>query len=170
MTTTRQFCILAFAICTMLSLSACKNENSTVSAKDSSSFDIGKVKAAIAESNKAYSEAMLKGDSTAFLAFYSSDAHILPPNMPAMDNPKSVAAFSSSMTKAGFKLFNVESTDVYGNADLVVEEGKYSIGMEPGKVMESGKYIIIWKQENGKWKMYRDIYNPNTPPPPPAKK
>ena len=32
---------------------------------------------------------------------------------------------------------------------------------------EKGKFIVVWKEENGKWKMHRDIWNSDAPPPPP---
>jgi hypothetical protein len=28
---------------------------------------------------------------------------------------------------------------------------------EQNKVKDKGKYVVIWKKENGQWKEYRDI-------------
>ena len=30
--------------------------------------------------------------------------------------------------------------------------------------MDSGKFIVIWKQEGGQWKLHRDIWNSSMPP------
>jgi ketosteroid isomerase-like protein len=29
------------------------------------------------------------------------------------------------------------------------------------KSLDKGKYVAVWKKENGTWKMYRDIWNSN---------
>jgi ketosteroid isomerase-like protein len=29
--------------------------------------------------------------------------------------------------------------------------------------MDDGKYVVLWKREKDGWKLYRDIFNSNTP-------
>jgi hypothetical protein len=36
-----------------------------------------------------------------------------------------------------------------------------------GKVLDKGKYIVIWKKEDGTWKLHRDIWTTSVPPAPP---
>jgi ketosteroid isomerase-like protein len=36
--------------------------------------------------------------------------------------------------------------------------------VEGGKVVDRGKYIVIWKREQGQWKLHRDIWNTSMPP------
>jgi ketosteroid isomerase-like protein len=31
--------------------------------------------------------------------------------------------------------------------------------------MDRGKYIVVWKDEGGKWKLHRDIWNSSLPAP-----
>jgi ketosteroid isomerase-like protein len=33
-----------------------------------------------------------------------------------------------------------------------------------GNKLEKGKFIVLWKQEKGIWKMYRDIWNSDASP------
>jgi ketosteroid isomerase-like protein len=33
------------------------------------------------------------------------------------------------------------------------------------RALDKGKYIVIWKQEDGQWKLHRDIFNSSMPPP-----
>jgi len=40
----------------------------------------------------------------------------------------------------------------------VIEDGEYAIYAED-KAIEKGKYIVIWKLDKGKWKIYRSIWN-----------
>ena len=57
--------------------------------------------------------------------------------------------------------------EVMGGKDAVVETGKYEMFVGDKVSAEKGKYILVWKEENGKWKMHRDIWNSDAPPPPP---
>lgn len=133
--------------------------------KDSTaSFDIAAVKASVAESNKAFADAILKGDSSAIADLYTSDAIMLPPNMPKAVGHDGILHVASALTQMGIGQFSLESTDVYGNGDLVAEEGNYTVGDKSGKTVDEGKYIVLWKQQDGKWKLYRDIWNSNMPP------
>jgi ketosteroid isomerase-like protein len=159
--------ILLFVAPAVMSFAACSNQTTaedTSAKKDSTSaFDLSSVKAAIMESNKAFSDAIVKGDSTTVANLYTSDATMLPPNMPKIENHEGILGMAGGLSRMGVKSFSLESTDVYGGPDLVTEEGKYTVGDASGKTLDEGKYIVLWKQEDGKWKLYRDIWNSNMP-------
>jgi len=158
----------------MMLFASCSNQTTaenTSSAKDTTAaFDLAAVKSAIADANKTFGDAIVKGDSVAVADLYASDANMLPPERPKIENHDGILHLAGSFARMGIKAFSLESTDVYGNPDLVVEEGKWTVGDGSGKTLDDGKYIVLWKQENGKWKLWRDIWNSNNPPPPPAKK
>jgi len=46
-----------------------------------------------------------------------------------------------------------------------VEEGEYTFMGEDGEQLDKGKYIVLWKMEDGKWKLFRDCYNSDLPIP-----
>lgn len=78
------------------------------------------------------------------------------------------ALYQSLGAPAGLKL---TTSSVWGDADLVVEEGGYEMTDKSGTHIDHGKYIVLWKEENGQWKLYRDIWNSSMPmAPPPATK
>src|SRR5205823_2093706 len=133
-------------------------------------FDLAAVKSIIAEKNKTFSDAILKGDSTTVANLYASDANMLPPNVPKAENHDAIITVAGDFARMGLKAFSIESTNVYGGPEMVVEEGKYTVGDGAGKALDEGKYIVLWKQENGDWTLYRDIWNSNNPPPPASKK
>jgi ketosteroid isomerase-like protein len=54
----------------------------------------------------------------------------------------------------------------YGDKNLVVEEGTYNFPDGKGGSVDKGKFIALWKQEDGKWKLYREIWNTDIPPAP----
>ena len=43
--------------------------------------------------------------------------------------------------------------------DTAIEIGKHTLRGEAGNVMDSGKYAVLWKQEDSQWKLHRDIWN-----------
>ena len=44
-------------------------------------------------------------------------------------------------------------------------DGEYALLDKAGKTLDRGKYIVIWKQEGGDWKLLRDMFSSNQPPP-----
>ena len=81
-----------------------------------------------------------------------------------MKGQEGVRAFAGASTNLGVKALTLTSTDVYGDSSMVVEEGTYTTDYGNGKAPEKGKYLVVWKPENGQWKMYRDIFNSDAPP------
>ena len=69
--------------------------------------------------------------------------------------------------KAGITEFREETTDFYGNADLVVDAGTYIVTYGPEHVTERGKYVNVWKQVHGSWKIQSNIWNSDAPVPAP---
>jgi uncharacterized protein (TIGR02246 family) len=163
--------VLIFAPAIML-FAACSNQSTASDAsvtKDStatSTFDLAAAKNAINDANKTFSDAIVKGDSVTVANLYASDANMFPPNMPKAENHEAILHMAGAFASMGIKSFNLESIDVFGGPEYVIEEGKYTLGDGKGKSLDEGKYIVVWKQEDGKWKLYRDIWNSNMPQPP----
>ena len=64
--------------------------------------------------------------------------------------------------------FTERTTDLYGNGELLIDEGEYEITYGPDNTVERGKYVNVWKQEDGTWKIHTNIWN--TSPALPASK
>ncbi len=79
--------------------------------------------------------------------------------------------FFNAALGMGISNLNLNTEEVLGGPTVVSEVGNYELKIANGTVVDKGKFVVVWKMENGKWKMYRDIFNSdNPPPPPPAKK
>jgi hypothetical protein len=46
--------------------------------------------------------------------------------------------------------------EVMGGKEGVLETGSYELLGDSARLFEKGKFIVMWKEENGKWKMHRD--------------
>ncbi len=127
------------------------------------SFNLAAVKDSIVASNNRLSAAIAAGDSVALAALYTSDAKIMPANMPAMSGTAGITSFANEVFKMGIKNVKFEVADVWGGKDLVGEEGTFTISDDKGAVIDKGKFLVFWKQEDGKWKAFRDIFNSDMP-------
>ena len=130
--------------------------------KDTPAFDLTKAKSSIEAENAKFMEAFEKGDSAAAASNYAQDALMLPPN----GNPvskKDIAPLWGSFMRMGAKGVKLSVDDVAGNADILSETGRYEIYAAENKMLDKGKYVVVWKPVDGGWKMYRDIWNTSMP-------
>ena len=44
-----------------------------------------------------------------------------------------------------------------------VEIGQYTLGGADGTTIDQGKYLVVWKNDGGNWKLHRDIWNTSRP-------
>jgi ketosteroid isomerase-like protein len=157
------FCLILF--------SACQSNIESTEA-DQAKQDTVDHKAIIEETNKAFSAAALKGDSAAFVTtIYHPDAAIFPPNVPEMNSAKNAAALAQ-FPALGISSFTLTTKEIFKGDETVTEVGTFEMG-DGSKTIDKGKYMVVWKKDGDKWKLFRDIWNsdnPYSPPPPTAKK
>lgn len=147
---------------------SCNDEAKEATATDS--FNLDSVKAAIATSNATYASGFATQDSVGFTGHYTSDACINPTGVPQICGTQGITAFFNMGYQMGIRDIKLTTKEVMGGKDGVIETGNYEVLGAQGMSFEKGKFIVIWKEENGKWKMHRDIWNSDAPPPPvPAK-
>jgi ketosteroid isomerase-like protein len=53
----------------------------------------------------------------------------------------------------------------FKKGDTAVEVGRYTLSGEGGQVLDTGKYVVIWKKEDDAWRYHRDIWNSSMPLP-----
>jgi ketosteroid isomerase-like protein len=96
---------------------------------------------------------------------YTSDARILPPGTPIISGRDAIKKFwSDQIQMVNAKSAVLASVDIMPAGDGVVEIGRATIAVEPqaqpATQMEV-KYVVYWRQENGRWKWHVDIWNLN---------
>lgn len=131
---------------------------------DVNNFDIAAVKAHIIEMNKTYSKRFTTSDTVFYKERYCKDAQVLSPNTPAVIGRDSIIKFFYGDGKNTDAVIELPAGTVYGNEELVVEEGAYNFPDGKGGSYDKGKFIALWKQEDGKWKLYREIWNTDIAP------
>jgi ketosteroid isomerase-like protein len=129
-------------------------------------FDIEPVKKHIFEKNKTYSARFTTNDSLYYVENYCADAEVMSPNWPLVKGREAVRKFFYNDGQNNEAVIELPEGNIYGNDDLVVEEGVYNFPDGKGGSVDKGKFIALWKQEDGKWKLYREIWNSDLPPVP----
>ena len=64
----------------------------------------------------------------------------------------------------GIKNAKLNILEVDQHGDTAIEVGQYTLSSADDQVMDQGKYVVIWKYENGCWKLHRDIWNTSMAP------
>lgn len=154
--------MLVSMLCFTVAFMSCQTK---VETKEVNSFSLDSAKAAITASNDAFGKLWVSGDSTGYGNCYTSDAQINAPNMERMTGTAAAMAFFNGGYAWGIRGGTLTTEEVMGGPEVVGETGKYVITDSAGKAMDKGKYLVLWKQENGKWKMHRDVWNSDNPMP-----
>lgn len=136
-------------------LFACKSETKP-------SFDLTKAKAEIEAANKNIIKDILSGDSVAAANDYSKDAKLMPGNAASITGQDKIAAFWGGFSKT-VTSFTLTTVEVWGDENYLTEEGTYEITPKDNKPHDIGKYVVVWKKEDGKWKLHRDLSNSDLP-------
>ena len=123
------------------------------------------VRDAIAAANENFMDTFKRGNAAGMAALYTENGQVLPPNGDFVTGKQAIAIFWQGLMDMGIKEVKLEIVEVEGYGDTAIEVSKYTLQGEGGQALDTGKYIVIWKQESGKWKLHRDIFNSSMPAP-----
>jgi ketosteroid isomerase-like protein len=129
----------------------------------STMLDLDAVKKEIAANNAMFDQAINAMDSAAMVSLYHSEAKIYPQGMNEIMREQ-MGGMTRMLSGMGIKNAVLTTSEVIGSGDVVVETGTFEMKGENSMVMDSGKYIVVWKKQDGKWKIYRDMWNSNSMP------
>lgn len=129
----------------------------------SAAFDVAAMRPVIEARNRAFTQAHVVSDSAGMVNIFTSDARVLPPNAEPVIGKRAIEILTAQYLTYGITEFREETTAFYGNQDMLIDEGTYVMVYDKGKTTEKGKYVNIWRQENGEWKIYSNMWNSSTP-------
>jgi uncharacterized protein (TIGR02246 family) len=127
--------------------------------------------AAIRTVSPAWATAYNAGDADALVALYAEDAVVNPPGVPAASGHAAIREYfvkDVDAAKAAGVVFNLTTSDVGVSGDLGWESGTFTVTDKSGATIETGKYVSLFQKRDGKWLLFRDIWNSDTAPVAPA--
>ena len=122
------------------------------------------VKGAIEAANGQFSAAAAKGDGAALAALYSPDGQVMPAGSAPIRGTEAIQRFWQGALDSGIAAVGLKTIDVFGRGPTATEVGEYELRDKAGKVLDHGKYIVIWRHVDGTWKLLRDMFSTNLPP------
>ena len=114
---------------------------------------------AIKAANKVLVGHLAAGNTKAIAACYSKKALLMPAGVPAMKGAKNIAGYWAGAVDMGIKSATLKTQEVDELGTTAVECGVFALKGAGGAVLATGKYLVVWKKENGAWKLHRDIFN-----------
>lgn len=120
----------------------------------------------IEAANQKFVAAFQKGDTAALAASYTADGEAFPPNGDVVRGREAIQKMWQSVIDAGIASATLTTRDVEAAGNIAVESGRYELFGKDGASVDQGKYIVIWKRQQGQWLLHRDIWNTNRPPKP----
>ncbi len=158
-----------------LVLAACQAKETAEQAQARMATESAAAKTAIEAVNAEFTSHMNQGHASVVAGYYTDDAVFMGPNEPAANGKAAVQAAVEGLVTMKPQL-TLTTASVTANGPLAVERGTYVMTLTPpgapAAVADTGKYLVHWRQVDGKWLLAEDIFNSDLPPapaPPPAK-
>jgi ketosteroid isomerase-like protein len=112
------------------------------------------------------------GDVETIVAKYADTAVVMAPGHPAASGRDAIremiTADSAAAKAAGVTLAAVDNDTVGASGDLAWHSGSYTVNDATGAAVDSGNYMEVQQNIDGKWMIIRDIWNSDRPKAPPA--
>lgn len=120
-------------------------------------------RASIEAGNKQWEAAASKGDGAAVAALYTATAQLLPANSEVVSGTAAIQKFWQGVLDSGIRGAKLKTLEVEAHGDSAHEVGQYELSDQGGKVLDRGKYVVIWKRVGARWKLHRDIWTTSQP-------
>ena len=121
------------------------------------------VRAAIDAGNQNFMTNFARQDASGMAGLYTASGCVMPSNSDTISGAGNIQAFWQGVFDMGVKGAVLDTIDLEEQGDTAIETGRYTLKADGGGIADHGKYIVIWKNEGGTWKLHRDIFNTNQP-------
>jgi uncharacterized protein (TIGR02246 family) len=124
----------------------------------------------IEKANTRFEQAFNRGDVAAIAQMYTEQATVLPPGSEMVTGRDAIQKYWQGALQAGLKNLSVKSVrvDEFGGT-MAREIGRLSFevpGQQGRMSTVDGKYVVLWLNTGGDWKIDTDIWNANKLPQP----
>jgi uncharacterized protein (TIGR02246 family) len=120
-------------------------------------------RSAINAAHQKFTAAFHAQDAAAVAALYTPQAMLLPPNADILQGRDAIRTFWQAVMTSGVRDVKLETVVLEHFGNSLAEVGKYTLYGDGGKVLDQGKYLVVWENEGGQWQLRRDIFNTSQP-------
>ena len=118
---------------------------------------------AIDAGNQSFMANFGRQDAAGMARLYTANGSLLPSNSDILSGTENVQAFWQGAFDSGLTEAVLETIELEVHGETAIETGRYTLKTAGGTVADSGKYIVIWKNDGGTWKLHKDIWNTSQP-------
>ncbi|HEX6225206.1 MAG TPA: SgcJ/EcaC family oxidoreductase [Chryseolinea sp.] len=113
----------------------------------------------IRNANQNFEKNFANGDARGMASLYTNDGMLLPPGAAIQQGSEAIRNFWQMVMDLGVKTAQLKTLEVNQLGETAIEVGHYELGGADGQPLDNGKYIVIWQNEAGEWKLQKDIWN-----------
>ncbi|HSL23773.1 MAG TPA: SgcJ/EcaC family oxidoreductase [Vicinamibacterales bacterium] len=117
----------------------------------------------IEATNEKFMAAFQKADAAGMAALYTTDGETFPPNGDVIRGRDAIQEMWQSVAASGVSSAKLVTREVESAGNLAWESGSYEMFGKDGASLDRGKYIVVWKRQQGRWLIHRDIWNSSVP-------
>jgi ketosteroid isomerase-like protein len=144
----------------VISMQSCSEDPGEKDAANGFSLTIARGE--IEEANRNFMNRVAESDTVGIANAYTRDAKLMFAGAPSVVGRRKIQTVFSRILNSGVTKVNFETKELFRAGPLLVEEGEVTIYVTNNAVAKE-KYIVLWKKEDGKWKLFRDIANSSLP-------
>ncbi len=119
----------------------------------------------IESTNAQFVSAFKRGDAAGIANLYTTEAQLLPANSDFVCGMAAIRTFWQRVIDMGLKGASLETIELEAHGETAIEIGRYRLLTADDAIADQGKYIAVWKNDSGKWKLHRDIWTTSQPSP-----
>jgi len=133
-----------------------KSEASSIQSDSKTQFDVAKATAIIEKRSKEFDDALKAGDSIAVGDIYTVDTKIIP----HLNGRKAVIRSAGSLIRHNTSL-RLSIKNLWGDDNIIVEDAYVEFYKINGEITGKGNVLLVWKNDDDKWRIFRDVYKPD---------
>jgi ketosteroid isomerase-like protein len=126
--------------------------------KKATTLDMDTANKAIQIQLRAFESSLKKGDSVALGNLYCTDARLLNHGSPSTIGRNDIVKVFGDMIRDSTTNSGFVTNGLWAGDEILVEEGTGYFAKSNGTVVSRGRYLLIWKREEGQWKIFRDTF------------
>ncbi|XP_072051638.1 uncharacterized protein [Amphiura filiformis] len=117
------------------------------------------IQAEIQAANQKFGELMRAKNAQGLSDLYASDVKVMPPGGAVICGRDACMKMMEGLIAAGCTGGSLTTEEVGPEGETIWERGNYIFYRNGDAIMDSGKYLVIWKREDGQLKLFIDIWN-----------
>lgn len=123
---------------------------------------------AIRAANEQWLALVANHDAAGVAKLYTADGAMMAPGAPIAQGAAALeTAWSGMMEMPGFGLtFEADEIVIAKGGDMALDRGTYEFSVDgpEGPTKDIGKYVVVWRNVDGAWKVAADIFNSDGAP------